>query len=114
MLVRRRRCRTCSVDDLFAGVALMWLVLPAVTSVWLPGTSYIFAWSAAAASLVVLLETGSGERPRWVRVFSLALVATPVLVLMVPAIDTFLHMSMPRPGNPGLRDRGRGGRIDAS
>ncbi len=100
VLVRRRQCRTCSVDELFAGVALMWLVPAAVTSVWLPGTSYLFAWSAAAASLVVLLETGSGERRRWVRVFSLALVATPVLVLMVPAIDTFLQRSMPRPSNP--------------
>ncbi len=93
-----RRTRICLPDNLVAGTAIVWLVFSALTSVWLPGTSYLFVWTALAAS-VELMTRGIQLKRNWLRPVGLALVATPMLVLMVPAVDLFFQMSMPRPGN---------------
>ena len=69
------------------------------TGVWLPGTNYLFVWPALTASMVlVILSVGLLDSPWW-RLLSLTVVAAPVIVLMVPAVDMFFQMAMPRPGN---------------
>jgi hypothetical protein len=37
---------------------------------------------------------------RWSHLVRLVILATPTLILLVPAVDTFFQMAQPRPGNP--------------
>lgn len=83
------------------GVVLVWVVLSVATGVWLPGTNYLFVWSALTASIVLLIPLVGLLDGLWWRLLALAVVAAPVIVLMVPAVDVFFQMAMPRPGNPG-------------
>lgn len=98
-LLQRRRRRAGAPNDLFAGTVMVWLLFAFLTSVWLPGTSYLFVWTVLAASVALLLRISKWRDQSWTQFACLALVATPALVLMVPAIDMFFQMSMPRPGN---------------
>jgi hypothetical protein len=77
------------------GMLLVWVVLVALTAVALPGSSYVFAWPAFAGA-VAFLWRPAGEAPRWIRFI---LVAASTLLLMAPAVDTFLQLTQPRPGN---------------
>jgi hypothetical protein len=97
--VPRYRSRVSTSPELLAAVTLVWLVFAAATSLWLPGTSYLFLWPAIAASLVLLGVPYVRSGVRWVGAASLAVVATPVLVLIVPATEMVFQMAMPRPGN---------------
>ena len=85
--------------DASASVVLVWVALAAVTSVLLPGASYLFVWPALGGSIALIWSAGAhpGRASRFV---SLILVAVPSLLLMVPAVDTFFLMALPRPGNP--------------
>lgn len=81
------------------GVLLVWVLLAVATGAWLPGTNYLFVWPALIASVALLiLSVGLLDSPWW-RFLSLAVVAAPVIVLMVPAVDMFFQMALPRPGN---------------
>jgi hypothetical protein len=73
---------------------LLWLLLAIPTSIWLPGTSYLFLWPALAASLSL-----GWRGDRW-RLARFTLVAAPTVLLSLPVIDVFFQMSLPRPGNP--------------
>ena len=85
--------------DASASVVLVWVALAIVTSVLLPGASYLFVWPALGGSIALIWQAGA--RPgRASRFVSLILVAAPSLILMVPAVDTFFLMALPRPGNP--------------
>jgi hypothetical protein len=56
---------------------------------------YLFAWPALVGSLVLVFPPAQG----WTRLGSLGILGLPTLVLLVPAIDTFFQMALPRPGN---------------
>lgn len=98
-LLQRHRRRAGSPNNLFAGTAMVWVVFAFLTSAWLPGTSYLFVWTALGASVAMLLRLSGWKEHSWTQLAGLALVATPALVLMVPAVDMFFQMSLPRPGN---------------
>lgn len=81
--------------ELATGIVAVWVVLGAVTTVVLPGFSYLFIWPALGA--LMALAWSSSRRPTgrlWV------LVAAPAVVLTIPALDVFFQMAQPRPGNP--------------
>ena len=68
-------------------------VLAAVTAFAAPGLSYLFTWPALAVLTVRLA-------PPLHKHFRFGLVALVSLPLLVPAIDIFIQMAQPRPGNP--------------
>lgn len=80
----RRRVR---VENLAAGAAFAWLLLLWVTSLLLPGASYLFAWPLAF-SLLALGWTFAAPRPRTSlgSLGSAALGALPAVVLVVPVV----------------------------
>jgi hypothetical protein len=82
-----------------ACVVLVWVLLAVVTSVLLPGASYLFVWPALGGSIALIWSAGAHPEPAS-RFVSLILVAAPSLLLIVPAVDTFFLMALPRPGNP--------------
>jgi len=81
-----------------AGVVLFWVVLAILSSILLRGASYLFVWPALGGAIALIASAAirSGGW-RWVPP---VLAAGPALILLVPAIDTFFQLSLPRPGNP--------------
>ncbi len=80
------------------GVVAAWCLVGAPIVLTMPEIGYLFAWPALVGGAVILLPR-SGDRSGWLDVAGFALVATTVLVLLVPAIDTFYQLAQPRPGN---------------
>jgi hypothetical protein len=85
--------------DASASVVLVWVALAVVTSVLLPGASYLFVWPALGGAIALIWSAGAHPEPAS-RFVPLLLVAAPSLILIVPAVDTFFLMALPRPGNP--------------
>jgi membrane protease YdiL (CAAX protease family) len=81
--------------DLATGIVAVWVVLGAVTTVVLPGFSFLFIWPALAGVLA-LAGSSSGRLGGWLWL----VVAAPAVVLAIPALDAFFQMAQPRPGNP--------------
>ena len=83
-----------------AGIATWWL-FALLASLLLPGTGYLFAWPALAATLAtgIGLHRGFAILGWWGRLGVLGLVAVPTVVLVIPALDTFYQLGQPRPGN---------------
>ena len=98
-LIWRGAKRRWSNLDASASVVLVWVALAVVTSGLLPGASYLFVWPALGGSIALLWSAGALPEPVS-RLVSLVLVAAPSLLLIVPAVDTFFLMALPRPGNP--------------
>lgn len=88
------------IVDLFGGVVLVWIVLVLITGVAMEGTSYLFVWPAIGASAAMLVGVIGASAGRWLGPVVLLAVAAPALLLMVPPIETFFQMALPRPGNP--------------
>jgi hypothetical protein len=83
----RRRTRPY---DLAAGALLWWLILALLSSVFVPGGSYLFVWPPAfALAGLVLLFLTDGRGPGW-RMAVSALCAVPAIFLLGPMIDTLL------------------------
>ena len=81
-------------------VVSIWVLLALITGVLVPGIAYLFGWPALAGSIALLWRPGSpSSHPRW-SLALLVLVTAPSLVLLVPPIDTFFQLALPRPGNP--------------
>jgi hypothetical protein len=82
-------------SELATGIVGVWVVLAAVTTVGLPGFSYLFIWPALGG-LVALAGSSSGRfgGRLW------PVVAAPAVILAIPALDAFFQMAQPRPGNP--------------
>jgi len=78
-----------------AGAVVLWTVLTLLATIALPGFSYLFVWPALAGI------AGLGWRPvdRRGSIARFALVATPILLLMTPAVDLLWQFAQPRPGN---------------
>ncbi|MGB8508070.1 MAG: M20/M25/M40 family metallo-hydrolase [Pyrinomonadaceae bacterium] len=74
--------------DLALGGLSWWLVLALLSSVYLPGGSYLFVWPLvfALAGLVILYSI-KGRQPAW-EFIVIALSAAPGLLLLVPMIYT--------------------------
>jgi hypothetical protein len=81
------------------GVAAAWWLLGSPIALAMPEIGYLFAWPTLVAGAVILVRS-SGGGGNWFDLAGFALVATTVLVLMVPAVDTFYQLAQPRPGNP--------------
>lgn len=78
------------------GILLIWVTFAMLTAAALPGFSYLFTWPALAAAAVFLWQPDSSGQ----RLLRFGLVAAPTLILMIPAVDSLLQLSQPRPGNP--------------
>ncbi len=82
-------------SQLAGGIVAVWVVLAVVTTVALPGISYLFVWPAIGG-LVALAIASSGRGGGWLWMVA----AAPAVVLTIPALDAFFQMAQPRPGNP--------------
>jgi hypothetical protein len=84
-----------------AGVVCVWWALSLLTSATAPGLSYLFVWPALAGALALLRTSSGAARARpWHDLAGFTLVAGTVLILLIPAVDTFYQLAQPRPGNP--------------
>jgi hypothetical protein len=81
--------------ELATGIVAVWVVLGVVTTIVLPGFSYLFIWPALGG-VVALAGSSSGRLRDWLWL----VVAAPAVVLVIPALDAFFQMAQPRPGNP--------------
>ncbi len=76
--------------NLAIGAALCWLVAMWLTSLSMPGASYLFTWPLFFSLLglgYLIISTGQTDAPaRWPVSLALALSIIPALVLVVPAI----------------------------
>ncbi len=81
--------------ELATGIVMVWVVLGAVTTIVLPGFSYLFIWPALGG-VVALAGNSSGRLSGWLWLVA----AAPAVVLAIPALDAFFQMAQPRPGNP--------------
>ncbi len=79
------------------GVAIVWLGLALVCAVTLPEIGYLLAWPALACGIAILFRRRSPGG--WADIPGFALVTASLLVLCIPAIDTFYQFAQPRPGN---------------
>jgi hypothetical protein len=78
------------------GHVTLWVALALVTSIALPGFSYLFVWPALAGTAGLLWH----PRRRGWAMLRFTAVAAPTLLLMAPAIDYLFLFAQPRPGNP--------------
>jgi hypothetical protein len=95
LTILRASSRRKTKVDMAGGIVLSWVILAVIASFWAPRMGYLFAWPALVGSLVLVFPPAQG----WTRLGSLGLLGLPTLVLLVPAIDTFFQMALPRPGN---------------
>lgn len=80
-----------------AGAVALWTGLALLTTIALPGFSYLFVWPALAGILGLLWRPVA----RAAAIVRFALVAAPTVLLMTPAVDYLWQFAQPRPGNPG-------------
>lgn len=84
--------RRISESDLVCGTFIWWAILLVLSSVYLPGGSYLFAWpllfAIAGTSLAIATEASGGTKLR--RSLSHCVCMIPVLVLFVPLVEVLL------------------------
>jgi len=86
------------IESLATGALLWWFVLMLVTSLLLPGASFVFQWPLlfgliAAGWLVLAPEKLNNHR--WLTPMIISLCALPVLILMAPIVyQVFLGMTL--------------------
>lgn len=89
--------RRVSTENLSAGALLFWLILLVLTSVAIPGGSYLLLWPllfGLAALAFLLVSRAEGANPL-LRFVALALCAVPGIVLIVPIIyQVFVAMGL--------------------
>lgn len=96
----RRVVRKWRRFDEAVSVVSIWVLLALITGALVPGIAYLFGWPALAGSIALLWRPGPpSNQTRW-SLALLVLVTAPSLVLLVPPIDTFFQLALPRPGNP--------------
>lgn len=78
------------------GVLLCLAALTLLTGLVGRGFSYLFVWPAIAAAGAVWWP----ERGQLSRLLRFGFIAAVALPLLVPAVDLFLQLAHPRPGNP--------------
>jgi hypothetical protein len=84
--------RWASIPDLSAGALLWWLICLGATSVLVPGGSYLVTWPLLFAILALweILLVRDAESFSTGRIFLLALLSIPVLLIMVPQLSTVI------------------------
>lgn len=93
--LNRSRSRTHNKPSV--GFALTWVGLGLVTSLTVPGFSYLFVWPALAAAIAANWRV---TQPGGAAIARFALVAGPTIVLLAPAVEFYFQFGQPRPGNP--------------
>ncbi|HSF87618.1 MAG TPA: M28 family peptidase [Acidimicrobiia bacterium] len=89
---RRRRAGTSGPR----GEVVLWALLAVAASLGMPGMAYLFTWPALVAAVSLLAWPVTSATAARLRLF---VVATVVATIVVPALDVFLAMAQPRPGN---------------
>jgi hypothetical protein len=86
--------RKIRAENLSMGALGLWTVLMLLSSVYLPGFSYLFAWPLLAALLAMLwrLRIGDRQEAPWSSAGALALAAMPGIILVTPAIYLLFSM----------------------
>lgn len=92
-----------SVVNLFAGGLLWWVALMILTSVYVPGASYLFTLPLffGLPALILLLTSKEPERPSMKRLAGLLCCSIPGLVLLIPIINLLL-VALPPEFHGGL------------
>jgi hypothetical protein len=85
-------------SDTDGGLLVAWLLFALLVGSLLPAVGYLFVWPLIAVGVSEMITARSHHY--WARVTAVAVVALTTFVVVVPAVDTFLHFASPRPGNP--------------
>ena len=81
------------------GVVTVWWALGLLTTLTVPGMSYLFVWPTLVGCVMLVWPGFPAARRGWVFV-RWALMSVLTLVILTPAIDIFYQLAQPRPGNP--------------
>lgn len=86
--------RKVRVENLAMGALGIWTILMLLTSIALPGFSYLFTWPLLAALLAMLwrLRTSDRRFALWWSTGALALAAIPGIIILTPAIYLLFAM----------------------
>jgi hypothetical protein len=82
--------RRIAIIDLHLGALVWWLALAIVTTVWLPGGSYLFVWPLVFGLLGIATTMLAGRESVIARVAPY-LAAIPVLLIMPPTLEGLFH-----------------------
>ena len=100
-VIYQRFRKSVSSSDLAAGGRLWWLLMMALTSLFLPGGSYLFTWPllfSLVASVLTLTSAGQAANPV-LRAIVLWVCALPGIMLWAPIIYlTFIAFSLSSAG----------------
>jgi hypothetical protein len=99
-LLLRRKVGTANL----AGGALgVWWILALLSSLYLPGFSYLFSWPLLFAALALgwTVWRPAEEGSSWGGIAVLTAGAAPAAVLFPSVVHDFFHFAQPSPGNPG-------------
>jgi hypothetical protein len=82
--------KRASVLNLWVGALIWWMLFLIVTTLFLPGGSYLFAWSLLfnLLSLLVVLYRNREEPRSWTLSAVLLVAAIPAIILFIPIIQT--------------------------
>jgi hypothetical protein len=94
----RRIAQRETPADVVGGSLLVWLLLAVATAMLSPAIGYVFVWPLLAAAGAVAWAGHSTGAWR-ARLFRLVMVAAPIMILMVPALEVLFQLAHPRPGN---------------
>jgi hypothetical protein len=92
-IVRRRQRRPEP-----SGLVVLWAALALGVAIAVPGAAYLFTWPALVAAAMMFVPVTARVVARRMQ---LMVVSAVTAVMVVPAIDVFLAMAQPRPGNVG-------------
>lgn len=83
-----RFCKKVSLHNLTVGALLLWLILMVLTSLFLPGGSYLFTWPTlfSLVGLVFIFTNINQKFVFWRHLTLLTLFAIPGIILLTPTI----------------------------
>jgi len=81
--------KKAKVTDLTLGALILWWILALVTSLMMPGFSYLFTWPMlfAIVSLAWVYWRDQAESASWQRILALTLGVVPAVIIYAPSID---------------------------
>lgn len=81
-------CKKVSLYNLTVGALLWWLILMVLTSLFLPGASYLFTWPTLfnVIGLILIFNTKNQKFVFWRHLTLLTLFAIPGIILLTPTI----------------------------
>jgi hypothetical protein len=90
--------RLSRIAELAAAGALVWAAASVAVTIWLPGGSYLPAWTALFAIPAMLFPRPAEPRDHWLRLAGVLVCSAPALLMLPPSIALFFTALTVRSG----------------